>query len=382
MMATLVLAQLCRGADPLDTWTRLVSGASANLNAVVFGKGTFVAVGDNGVVTTSTNGTDWTVRTVGTTLYGVAFGTNGRFVAVGDNGATLASSDGVDWTPGASGTTNAFRGITYGGNQFVAVGADGAISTSADGSQWTGRNFGTNNRFLSVAEDTNGVAVAVGYSVSNGVSESIIFTSPDNTNWAQTYGGTADRVLFGVARGASNFVAVESYVGRTSSVSYGIILTSTDGTNWWQTYSTANPVILNGLTYGNGLFVCVAWQTIGQGVILSSPDGSLWTSHSTGSAAWLDADTYGNGRFVVVGQGGTILKSQSVVRLSPLTFLQNGPAQFAVTGASGWTYPIEASSNLTAWVTLTNLALTNDTGQFTDWSATSFSQRFYRAVAQ
>ena len=125
-----------------------------------------------------------------------------------------------------------------------------------------------------------------------------------------------------------------------------------------------------------------AWNTRGQGVILSSPDGTLWISHSTGSAALLDADTYGNGRFVVVGQGGTILKSQSVVRLGPLTFLQNGPAQFAVTGASGWTYPIEASSNLTAWVTLTNVALTNDTGQFTDWSTTSFSQRFYRAVAQ
>ena len=117
-------------------------------------------------------------------------------------------------------------------------------------------------------------------------------------------------------------------------------------------------------------------------VILSSPNGTLWTSHGTGSAAWLDADTYGNGRFVVVGQAGTILKSQSIVRLSPLTLLQNGPAQFAVTGASGWTYPIEASTNLTAWVTLTNVALTNDTGQFTDWSTTSFSQRFYRAVAQ
>src|SRR6266516_2229359 len=118
MIAALVLAQLCRGANPLDTWTRPVSGTSANLNGVVFGKGRFVAVGNNGVVTTSTNETDWTVRMVGTTLYGVAFGANSRFVAVGDNGTTFASSDGVDWTPAASGATNAFRGISYGGNQF------------------------------------------------------------------------------------------------------------------------------------------------------------------------------------------------------------------------------------------------------------------------
>jgi hypothetical protein len=51
-----------------------------------------------------------------------------------------------------------------------------------------------------------------------------------------------------------------------------------------------------------------------------------------------------------------------------------------VTGLAGHTYPIQASADLTNWVTLTNLTLSSPSGQFTDTNAPNFLHRFYRAV--
>src|SRR5436189_4668027 len=67
-------------------WEVKPSNASASLNAVVFGNGLFVAVGDNGVVVTSPDGEQWTPRVSGTMdrLPAIAFG-NGRFVATRAN---------------------------------------------------------------------------------------------------------------------------------------------------------------------------------------------------------------------------------------------------------------------------------------------------------
>src|SRR5882762_3296114 len=82
-------------ASPLDSWTVQYMGLNNDLFGVAFGKGTFVAVGTNGLILTSANGLDWTPRSSGTTndLNGVAFG-NGSFVAVGNVGTILTSSDG------------------------------------------------------------------------------------------------------------------------------------------------------------------------------------------------------------------------------------------------------------------------------------------------
>ena len=52
----------------------------------------FVAVGRNGTILTSTNGTSWTSRTSGTTqsLLGIAYG-SGMWVAVGGNGTIIGT---------------------------------------------------------------------------------------------------------------------------------------------------------------------------------------------------------------------------------------------------------------------------------------------------
>jgi pheromone shutdown protein TraB len=56
---------------------------------------------------------NWMLRTSGTTnnLYGIAFGNN-TFVAVGFNGTVITSSNnGVSWGPGTSGTTQTLLAV-------------------------------------------------------------------------------------------------------------------------------------------------------------------------------------------------------------------------------------------------------------------------------
>jgi len=61
------------------------------------------------------------------------------FVAVGDNGTILTSSDGTTWTSRTSGTTEYLRGGAYGNSTLVVVGLSGTILTSSDGITWTSR---------------------------------------------------------------------------------------------------------------------------------------------------------------------------------------------------------------------------------------------------
>src|SRR3954454_25240833 len=103
--ARIVLVLLCGLAADLrgqSHWEAKPSGTSSSLNAVVFGNGLFVAVGDTGTILTSPDGEAWTPRESGTTdrLPAIAFG-NGRFVATCANRASpaITSLDGINWTP-------------------------------------------------------------------------------------------------------------------------------------------------------------------------------------------------------------------------------------------------------------------------------------------
>ena len=107
-------------------------------------------------------GTTWTLRSSGTTktLYGVTYG-NSNFFAVGSQGIVLKSSDGTSWSsvstaasdsdnssvPGFS-SSNQLNDISYGSSTYVIVGSNfsgsaGSIYTSSDGTTWTLRSSGT-----------------------------------------------------------------------------------------------------------------------------------------------------------------------------------------------------------------------------------------------
>jgi hypothetical protein len=121
-----------------STWTRQNTGTIEHLYGIGYGSGTFVAVGERGLILSSTNGTVWnTVRAADSgyeILNGVAFGTVNSidyFVAVGDTGAILTApaSDLSTWTYRPSGTAYDLQAVAYDStNQaFAAVGGHGTI---------------------------------------------------------------------------------------------------------------------------------------------------------------------------------------------------------------------------------------------------------------
>jgi len=154
-------------------------------------KGLFVAVGDNGTILTSPDGTTWTQRTsppgpfgARVHLYDVTYG-NGLFVTVGgDNGTILTSPDGTTWAKRNSGTSEEFLGVTYGNGIFLTIGLDGNILISPDGTTWTEGSYENSYSygFFKAATYGNGLFVTVS---KNGA----IQTSPDGTTWTQRTSG-------------------------------------------------------------------------------------------------------------------------------------------------------------------------------------------------
>ena len=111
----------------------------------------FVAVGEAGIILTSSDGNSWTSRTSGTSqgLKSVSYRDN-TFVAVGSSGTILTSSDGTSWTSITSGTSNNLSDISYGGGTFVAVSNLGTTHSSSDGNSWTSITSGYSNSLVGV----------------------------------------------------------------------------------------------------------------------------------------------------------------------------------------------------------------------------------------
>ena len=170
-------------------------------------------------------------------------------------------------------------------------------------------------------------------------------------------------------------------VGRDLATYMGMIVTSSEGITW----ASPAPGTTNwlwGIAFGNNQFVAVG----NAGTIVSSPDGLTWTNRLSVTDTRLLCIANGDNTFVAAGADGTVLQSDVVVStqpvLGPPVFLSGGAVQITLTGLVGQTYPIQASTTLSNWLTVTNVALTNTSVQFIDPSATNFPRRFYRAVVQ
>lgn len=218
-------------------WTKHNSGSTAQILGVTFGRDMFVAIGVGGLITTSPDGITWTKRSEGVyaNLASVTFG-SGQYVAVGNNGTIITSSDGITWTTKASGLTVNLNGVVFTTDTFIAVGDNGMIASSFDATTWTARISGTTSNLADVAYG-NGVLVVVGANAN-------ILTSLDNINWiarASIYPYSINAVSYG----SGLFMAVDQA---------GKLQISTDGSLWHTTVIPINSVSLHGVVIGdNGL---------------------------------------------------------------------------------------------------------------------------------
>jgi hypothetical protein len=209
-------------------------------------------------------------------LYGVTFA-NGNFYAVGSTGVVSFSSDGTNWTLSNTATTSQLNDIIYADGKFVAAGNSGALETSSDGVDWTLQNSGTADSLTSLAYG-NGKFVAVG--------PNVVIASPNAVTWTPAISGLSGANQ--VAGSSAGFVAIN---GSTNAYS------SSDGLNW--TYHPLlappgggeiyplTPLNLNIVTFENGSFLIGGYKWMGSEqadlCIYSSNDGNNWSLNVAGA---------------------------------------------------------------------------------------------------
>ena len=154
-----------------ETWIAVTSSSPlAPLLTIAYGGDKFVVGGEKGYVVYSTDGvTNWG-WTSGSYFVGRPFGYdsvnaiawgNGTFVAVGDDEKMAVSTDGVHWTPVSSPfrLRSDIKIIAWGNNKFVAGGVlegEGSVRTgemaySSNGEKWTIITDTANTQFGAIA---------------------------------------------------------------------------------------------------------------------------------------------------------------------------------------------------------------------------------------
>ena len=281
----------------------------------------FVAVGNRGIIATSTDGITWTQATQdmgsATELRQVAFGGE-TFVAVGaaldsagnrKGAVVFSSTDGATWTDRTPSAARApILAVTYGNGRFVAVGYDSRTKTmtsltSPDGVSWTESTSPVKDAEPRAVAFGGGLFVAVGYD--NGAYEtySLILSSPDGVTWTRR-ASILWSGLFAITHGKGLFVATGYEEEDQYSQPYPMVLTSSDGTVWTHVPSPAPAAETDfrAVAFGNGVFVAVNYGLYAE-AIYTSPDGTTWTRGTKTWTASPEAVAFGGGIFVAAGYG-------------------------------------------------------------------------------
>jgi hypothetical protein len=300
------------------------SGVTNSLNAVTFGSGFFLAVGDEGTVLASTDTASWTNLgpITAKNLFGVVWG-EGLFVTVGDRGIILTSPDSIHWNPVVSGTTNTLRAVCFAGGAFVAVGSAGTILSSTNGLDWENCSLATgpdlrgvgyggieNRRYAAVGENgtllvssnriaweprDSGTTARLNAVTGSGGSIMVVgdggtaLTSINDQPWApQNVVGRSFNLL-GVS--VSNLLAVA--VGADGAI---LRIYPGQGLQNWGNLGLGVGTIKS-VAYGNGTFVAVG----GEWISLTTLTGENWFSRSRGTGNYLEGVFFGQGQFYAGG---------------------------------------------------------------------------------
>jgi hypothetical protein len=287
-------------------WTAASAAAANQWNAITYGDGKFVAVGDGDTAMYSTDGISWTSTPAAdyaswssVTYAKDASNPNqnvkdGLFVAVSQGfDLVMHSPDGISWTITTGANASEWKSVTYGDGKFVAVSMSAADTAqySTDGINWTATPPGPEyNQWQSVTYG-NGKFVAVASTGTNKV-----MNSDNGINWksASLTDGSGNSWT-SVTYGDGKFVAVaQSWPDN--------VIYSTDGINWKATQGTENN-LWTSVTYGNGKFVAVG--TLYSTSVMYSADAITWYSGTPAEENPWTSVTYGNDKFVAVSDSGT-----------------------------------------------------------------------------
>lgn len=300
------------GPGPTDTgpasWTTLDTAPDGiTLNAVAVGTGT-IMVGNEGKIGALSSSMTWTGRESGITnnLNDIVYtGTGGKFVAVGEDGILLTSTDGVSWTSPDLFLNMNWTGVSYGNEKLVIVSDSGLIMVKDDNDPDWNIPYSDPTTKLNAVAYGNGKFVAVG-------DGGTVVTSVDGAVWEKVTRKTTNN-LNGISFGGGMFVAVGAL---------GIVITSPESSKGSET-TLESKVNLNEVAFGNSVFMAAG----DDGNVLATTDmGTTWKPENTGVTANLNGIAFhpNLNRFMAVGDSGTMIVSNLVPNIPRVLILTPG----------------------------------------------------------
>ncbi|WP_342549006.1 Ig-like domain-containing protein [Paenibacillus sp. FSL P2-0089] len=279
-----------------------------NVNGVAIGSDTLVAVGGEGKIVAASSTSTWAVSNSGVSedLNSIIHkGAGGEFVAVGDNGIVLTSTDGVSWTPSDGSAGFNWNGVSYGDGTLVLVGDSGMIMIKNDNRPDWEIVFSATNENLNAVAYGNGKFVAVG---DNGT----VVMSKDGSDWTKVTSKTTNK-LNGITFGGGMFVAVGAS---------GTIITSPESSKG-AAKVLESKVNLNGITFGNSVFMAAG----DSGKVFSTSDlGQTWKPETSNATANLNGIVFYQvlNQFIAAGDSGEIIMSYVVPNIPRVLSLTPG----------------------------------------------------------
>jgi hypothetical protein len=317
-------------------WFPQNSGTTNTLLAVKFFGNRIVYAGANGTVGYSDDGVNFHASTLSTPdtgdwLVDLALSSS-LVVAVGDNAIIYTSSDGANWHYQGKAPNNPngdwLLSVAWGAGIFVTTGEGGYIATSSNGTNWTHRSSPVTDDLTHVAYiSTTNPASLFPYTgfwaVSDDVSSRVraIYSTNSGVNWYQYSLALSTNTLYAIAANPTT-----GLVAGNSEVQLG-----TSATSWQrQTLPTGSPTPAPVWPYYAAL-----WDTTNLAYRLVGEDGMMVESTTTNGAYYwqeqysqvprdllwqvaLAADLY-----VAVGDNTRIMTSQNgidwTIEAIPLT---------------------------------------------------------------
>jgi hypothetical protein len=280
---------LYSSTDSGVTWSVRTSGFGANsINGIVYGNGIFVAVGQAGLISTSTDGVTWTARTANVStnsLKSVQY-LNSNFIAVGGggNGGTggiTTSTDGITWTKRTTpaGSPGTMLSVAYGNNYYVVAGTVSSFGAcySTNLSTWTNTSFSTFDVGYVTYQNSNFIMIRMGVN-------QMVYTSNPTSTWTAGYSFTcmqsSDSFDPSIQVYNSNFYYVWGVSASVTTGESNIGISSTSINTTANAFSTVGlpiqvPVVRDSNTGGPSLTALLLTST---GGIVVTNGRYIWTS--------------------------------------------------------------------------------------------------------
>jgi photosystem II stability/assembly factor-like uncharacterized protein len=340
-------------SDDGTSWTEISISRDLDLHGITRTSDRFIAVGDDSKIWCSSDGERWTAHSLPLTVaLGVAHG-RGVTVVCGENGSILVSTNLLEWVQVRSGTGTLYD-IIFDGDRFLAVGEEGTLLSSEDGRNWESLVTGTSKELRRIAYLEHRYLV---------VGEDVILSSLDTITWSLH---PVSGKLWAVAFGNGRFVAV----GDDRFTAY----TSVDGISW-QPLEMSVKQRFRDVVFWGGHFVACAEN----GRVYSSLDGTLWIEHYTGCSNDLNRLLDTDKGLIAIGNNQAILQSRSL--LPELDFGHEPGAKLgiAIHGFPGVRHTVQGSHDLTNWDDIEEFTTSDGKHHFSIENSEN-AGRFFRVI--